>query len=61
MGGSLSHSLYTAEQVRGLDAEAINNHQIPGIELMKRAGQAAFDAALKNWPALGRGGSLQVF
>ena len=61
MGGSLSHSLYTAEQVRKLDAEAIQNHRIPGIELMKRAGQAAFDAALKNWSALGRGGSLQVF
>ena len=61
MGGSLSHSLYTAEQVRRLDAEAIQNHRIPGIELMKRAGQAAFDAALKNWPALGRGGSLQIF
>ncbi|MCL6271973.1 NAD(P)H-hydrate dehydratase [Sansalvadorimonas sp. 2012CJ34-2] len=61
MGGSLSHSLYTAEQVRKLDAEAIQNHRIPGIELMKRAGQAVFDAALKGWPALGRGGSLQVF
>ncbi len=61
MGGSLSHSLYTAEQVRRLDAEAINNHRIPGIELMKRAGQAAFDAALKNWPALGQGGALQIF
>ena len=60
MGGSLPHSLYTAEQTRQLDAEAIQRHGIPGIELMKRAGQAAFEVALKTWPHIGRGGTLQV-
>ncbi|WP_281645800.1 NAD(P)H-hydrate dehydratase [Parendozoicomonas sp. Alg238-R29] len=61
MGGSLPHSLYTAEQTRNLDAETIHNHGIPGIELMKRAGQASFEVAMKTWPQVGRGGSLQVF
>ena len=61
MSGSLPHQLYTAEQVRQLDAEAIGGHGISGFELMKRAGQAAFDIAMKKWPGLARGGSIQVF
>ncbi|CAM3847515.1 NAD(P)H-hydrate dehydratase [Parendozoicomonas haliclonae] len=61
MGGSLPHSLYTAEQTRNLDAEAIQVHGISGIELMKRAGQAAFEAVLKQWPQIARGGTLQIF
>ncbi len=40
---SLPATLYTAEQVRQLDASAINDHGIPGIYLMKRAGRAAFN------------------
>ena len=60
MGGSLPHSLYTAEQTRRLDAEAIKKHGIPGFELMKRAGQVAFEAALNTWPHVGRGGCMQV-
>ncbi len=43
--------LYTAEQVRCLDACAINEHGIPGYELMKRAGRAVFDAAESRFPA----------
>ena len=36
--------LYTAAQVRELDRCAIEDHGIPGIELMERAGKAVFDA-----------------
>lgn len=42
--------LYTAEQVRRLDRCAIDGHEIPGIELMERAGQAVFDAARQAFP-----------
>ena len=61
MAGSLPHALYTAEQVRRLDAEAIGNHRIPGIELMKRAGQATFDILFNTWLQSGRNKSVQVF
>ena len=61
MGGSLPHTLYTAEQTRRLDAETINVHGIPGFELMKHAGRAVLDVAMKTWPQIGRGSSLQVF
>lgn len=37
--------LYTAEQVRRLDASAIEAHGIPGIDLMERAGRSVFEAA----------------
>lgn len=57
----LPEALYTAEQVRHLEAIAIHNHHINGFELMKRAGQAAFDRMLKRWPVLFRGGTLQIF
>ncbi len=60
MGGSLPHSLYTAEQSRKLEAEAIQQHGVSGIELMRRAGLAAFDVLVKNWPQISRGGSLQI-
>ena len=39
----LPHALYTAEQVRGFDRMAIERFGIPGLTLMERAGQAAFD------------------
>lgn len=46
-------SLYTAAQVRSLDQAAIAGG-IPGIQLMKRAGRAAFDLLLERFgnPAL---------
>jgi NAD(P)H-hydrate epimerase len=42
--------LYTAEQVRRLDRCAIEGHGIPGMELMERAGRAAFEAAHEAFP-----------
>ncbi|MAT52003.1 MAG: bifunctional ADP-dependent NAD(P)H-hydrate dehydratase/NAD(P)H-hydrate epimerase [Porticoccaceae bacterium] len=47
----LPQSLYTAEQVRELDRLAIEEKGIPGIVLMKRAGQATLRALLERWPA----------
>lgn len=61
MGECLPEALYTAEQVRRLDTTAINDYRVNSFELMKRAGQAAFDRMLEQWPALSRGGTLQVF
>ncbi len=46
----LPHALYRAEQVRALDLIAINDHGIPGITLMERAGAAAFHLLRKRWP-----------
>lgn len=43
-------ALYRAAQVRELDRCAIDDHGIPGIVLMKRAGRAAFTTLLKRWP-----------
>jgi ADP-dependent NAD(P)H-hydrate dehydratase / NAD(P)H-hydrate epimerase len=42
--------LYTAEETRRLDRSAIEAHGIPGIVLMKRAGQAVLDALCRHWP-----------
>ncbi|TVQ42102.1 MAG: NAD(P)H-hydrate dehydratase [Wenzhouxiangella sp.] len=42
--------LYCAEQVRELDRLAIEEHGIPGYELMNRAGVAAFAALRQRWP-----------
>ncbi|HWV16585.1 MAG TPA: NAD(P)H-hydrate dehydratase [Cellvibrio sp.] len=42
-------SLYTASQVYALDAAAIASG-IPGIQLMKRAGQAAYELLLQRFP-----------
>ncbi|MDB6063711.1 MAG: bifunctional ADP-dependent (S)-NAD(P)H-hydrate dehydratase/NAD(P)H-hydrate epimerase [Verrucomicrobiaceae bacterium] len=47
---SLPISLYTAAQVRELDRIAIEEHGIPAIVLMKRAGRAAFELLLRRWP-----------
>lgn len=55
---SLPTKLYTAEQVREFDRRAIEDHNIPGMVLMKRAGRAAFNRLLQCWPALN---NLQVF
>jgi len=43
--------LYTCAQVYALDAAAIASG-IPGIQLMKRAGRAAFDLLLERYPAI---------
>ena len=48
--GVLPHALYRAEQVRRLDRIAIETHGIPGIELMNRAGEAAYGLLRARWP-----------
>ncbi|NOZ54718.1 MAG: NAD(P)H-hydrate dehydratase [Gammaproteobacteria bacterium] len=48
---TLPSLLYRAEQVRKLDQIAIDDFGIPGIELMERAGKAAFNALRWQWPA----------
>jgi len=47
---SLPTRLYRAQQVREMDRYAIDQLGIPGIELMRRAGQAAFAALQSRWP-----------
>ncbi|WP_373508456.1 NAD(P)H-hydrate epimerase, partial [Thiocapsa sp.] len=46
----LPHALYRAEQVRRLDRCAIRDQGIPGIELMNRAGEAAYRILREHWP-----------
>ncbi len=46
----LNRRLYTASSVRELDRIAIQEGNIPGIELMRRAGQAVFNTLVKQWP-----------
>jgi len=46
----LPQALYRAEQVRALDRAAIQTHGIPGIELMNRAGHAAYELLRARWP-----------
>ncbi len=50
--------LYTAAQTRELDRVAIEEHGIAGIRLMGRAGKAALETLLEEWPAPER---LSVF
>lgn len=45
----LSLNLYRAEQVRDLDRIAIEEFGIPGLELMNRAGGAAFELLHSRW------------
>lgn len=45
-----ANRLYTAKQVRRLDACAIEGHGIPGIDLMERAGRCVFEAARQSFP-----------
>ena len=47
---SLPEAVYRAEQVRKLDATAIGRYQIPGYQLMCRAGSAAVSLARELWP-----------
>lgn len=46
----LPRALYTAAQVRGFDRFAIEHFGIPGLELMERAGRAAFACLRAHWP-----------
>ncbi len=46
----LPSSLFRARQVRELDRVAIEEIGIPGIELMRRAGRAAYRVARRRWP-----------
>lgn len=46
----LPYALYCAAQVRELDRTAIEDHGIPGAELMARAGRAAYDLLRERWP-----------
>lgn len=46
----LPHALYRAAQVRELDRTAIEDHGIPGVELMQRAGRAAYRLLRQHWP-----------
>ncbi|PIE43552.1 MAG: bifunctional ADP-dependent NAD(P)H-hydrate dehydratase/NAD(P)H-hydrate epimerase [Gammaproteobacteria bacterium] len=50
MTNSLPHRLYFAKHVRELDRLAIEQHHIPGFELMGRAGRVAFQCLLREWP-----------
>jgi len=43
--------LYTANQVRELDRQAIEVQGIPGLTLMERAGAAAFAELRRRWPS----------
>ena len=54
----LNTNLYRAQQVRDMDRMAIHERGIPGIELMERAGAAAFTLLQQQWPAAKR---LTVF
>lgn len=45
-----SHSLYTAAEAYALDNAAIDSG-IPSLQLMKRAGRAAFDLLLERFPS----------
>ncbi|RLA46915.1 MAG: bifunctional ADP-dependent NAD(P)H-hydrate dehydratase/NAD(P)H-hydrate epimerase [Gammaproteobacteria bacterium] len=47
---NFADKLYTADTVRELDRRAIEDHGIPGIVLMKRAGAVAFAELLTRWP-----------
>ena len=47
---ALPAAVYTASQVRAMDTHAIERLGIPGYTLMTRAGEAALDLVVDNWP-----------
>ncbi len=47
---ALPDAVYTAEQVRAMDAHAIGRLGIPGYTLMTRAAEAALDVLVDGWP-----------
>ncbi|MGI1679153.1 MAG: NAD(P)H-hydrate dehydratase [Cellvibrionaceae bacterium] len=50
----MNDQLFTVNQARELDRIAIEEFNIPGISLMKRAGACVFDALLQRWPDVAR-------
>lgn len=46
----LPTALYSAAEVRALDADVIEKHGIPGIQLMLRASRALFATLAGEWP-----------
>jgi len=48
---ALPASVFSAAQVRAMDAYAIDHLGIPGYTLMCRAGEAALDCLNRHWPA----------
>lgn len=50
----LPRAIYSVEQVRDLDRRAIEEHGVPGYELMRRAAAAALAALRARWPAARR-------
>ncbi|MBB3048530.1 NAD(P)H-hydrate epimerase [Litorivivens lipolytica] len=55
---NLPLELYTAAQVRALDARIINDFGVPGIQLMLKASRALFSTFETQWPDCD---ALQVF
>jgi hydroxyethylthiazole kinase-like uncharacterized protein yjeF len=47
-------ALFTAAECRMLDRLTIDQQGVPGIELMQRAGRAAFELLLQRWPRASR-------
>ena len=50
MMNKLPEIVYLAEQVREMDRLAIEEHGIPGIDLMRKAGLSVFDTIRKYYP-----------
>ncbi|MDE2023868.1 MAG: NAD(P)H-hydrate dehydratase [Gammaproteobacteria bacterium] len=46
----LPAALYSAAQMRELDRRAIEDHHVPALTLMTRAGTAAWQTLQRNWP-----------
>jgi NAD(P)H-hydrate epimerase len=51
---ALPASVFSAAQVRAMDAHAIERLGIPGYTLMGRAGEAALDCLARRWPGARR-------
>ena len=47
---NLPERLYTAAGVRELDRVSIEEFNIPGITLMRRAARACYDQLIEHWP-----------
>ena len=50
----MTRSLYTAEQTRAIDRDAIERQDIPGLELMARAAEAVCRLIQKEYPEIDR-------
>ncbi|WP_421621773.1 NAD(P)H-hydrate dehydratase [Alkalilimnicola ehrlichii] len=51
---TLPEYLYTPAQVQELDRRAIQDHGLPGLSLMERAGRRGWEVLLKHWPHVRR-------